>query len=87
VNTIGAETMLEKFWSIEAKLKEAGIAYETSIDRHDGISLVAHVPNEIWEIDVLADGSVDFEIYRAVSMQGEAELGRAIETIKQLNAT
>jgi hypothetical protein len=46
---------------IVRELDAAKIAYTVARNRYDGISIQAVVPGERWEIDVLEDGSVDFE--------------------------
>jgi hypothetical protein len=33
--------------------------------REDGVSIIANVPGERWEIDVLEDGEVVVEIYKS----------------------
>jgi hypothetical protein len=60
-------------------LDRARIAYHVTRYRYDAISVIAKVPGERWEIDVLEDGDVDFE--RFVSdgtVTGEAELNESI---------
>jgi len=47
------------------ELKEAKIFFELSHHRDDGISILATVPGERWEIDVLDDGEVDFERFKS----------------------
>ena len=51
------ETLQSLFRSLEA----AAIHYTVSRDRDDAVSIHAVVPGERWEIDILDDGTVDFE--------------------------
>lgn len=80
-----AAEMLAKIWSIQQALEEAGIDHAPTIYRDDAISIVANPPGEKWEIDVCEDGSVDFEVFKSTSMQGEAELEAAIAKLKTEN--
>ncbi len=48
-------------FEILAQLDEAKIAYTVTRYRYDSISVLAHLPGERWEIDVMEDGDVDFE--------------------------
>jgi len=43
------------------QLEEAKISHTVTKYRYDAISILAHLPGERWEIDVLEDGDVDFE--------------------------
>ena len=57
------------------KLEAAQIHYTLAHNRYDGVTVQAAVPGQLWEIDVLEDGTVDFE--RFVSdgtITNEAEL-------------
>ena len=50
-----------------------------SYHRHDAVSILATVPGERWEIDVLDDGDVDFERFVTTGgVTGEAEMKEAI---------
>src|SRR4051812_11597834 len=46
---------------IVKSLDAASIHYEVTMYRCDSISILAHLPGERWEIDVMEDGDVDFE--------------------------
>ena len=60
-------------------LEDARIHYRVTHNRHDGITIEAAVPGERWEIDVLADGEVDFERFvTAGGVAGEQEMNDAI---------
>ena len=83
--SFSAAEMLAKIWSIQQALEDAGIDHSPTIYRDDAISIVANPPGEKWEIDICEDGSVDFEVFKSTSMQGEAELLAAIATVKTEN--
>ncbi|MEN5081273.1 hypothetical protein ABE438_02215 [Bosea sp. TWI1241] len=83
--SISAEAMLEKLWSLQAKLKAAQIDHSLVVYRYDAVSIVANVPGEKWEIDIREDGDLDFEVFKSTPMQGEAELEAAIAEMKRLN--
>ena len=48
-------------FEIIEQLEAAKISYTVSKYRHDAVSILAHLPGERWEIDVMEDGEVDFE--------------------------
>ena len=50
-----------KIMEIAKALEEAKIHYQVTMYRYDSISILAHLPGERWEIDVMDDGDVDFE--------------------------
>ncbi len=54
---------LKKLLELSDRLKAGGIAHEVTRYREDGISIIASVPGERWEIDVLDDGEIVVEIY------------------------
>lgn len=83
--SFSAEEMLAKIWAIQTQLEDAGIDHSPTIYRDDAISIVANLPGEKWEIDVCEDGSIDFEVFKSVSMDGEAELAAAIANVKREN--
>ena len=56
---------LAKLLALSDRLKEAGIQHEVTRYREDGVSIIANVPGERWEIDVLEDGEVVVEIYKS----------------------
>lgn len=63
-------------------LEEARIHFTVTRYRRDAISVLATVPDERWEIDVLEDGTVEFERFVSKGgVAGKAELKRAIERI------
>ena len=64
-----------KLMEIFGALEAAQIHFVLAYHRYDGVSIEAAVPGERWEIDVLADGEVDFERFvSAGGVRGEAEM-------------
>jgi hypothetical protein len=60
-------------------LQAAKIHYTPSEYREDAVSILATVPGERWEIDILEDGEVDFERFvTAGGVTGETELKQFI---------
>jgi hypothetical protein len=47
------------------RLDKAHIHYTLMRSRHDAISVAVVVPGQRWEIDVLADGEVNVEVFRS----------------------
>lgn len=56
---------LKKLLALADQLKAAGIHHEVTRYREDGVSIIANVPGERWEIDVLDDGEVVVEVYKS----------------------
>lgn len=56
---------LKKLLALADDLKGAGIHHEVTRYREDGVSIIAAVPGERWEIDVLDDGDVVVEVYKS----------------------
>ena len=48
-------------FEIIKQLEAATISFTVTQYRYDSISILAHLPGERWEIDVMEDGDVDFE--------------------------
>lgn len=69
---------LKKLLALSDQLKDAGIQHDVTRYREDGVSIIAAVPGERWEIDVLDDGEVVVEVYKS---QGGC---RGEEAIKDL---
>lgn len=82
---VSGEAMLERLWAVQQELKQAAIAHDLVVYRHDAESIRAFVPGEMWEIDVCENGGLDFEVFKSTPMQGEAELRAAIAKVKQAN--
>jgi hypothetical protein len=47
------------------RLDQAGFHYTLANYREDAVSVQVHVPSEHWEVDFLADGSIEVERYRS----------------------
>jgi hypothetical protein len=76
----------ETLQAIFRSLDTAAIHYTVARYRDDAVSIRATVPGERWEIDVLDDGSVDFERFIADGTILElAELKRSIERFAEPN--
>ena len=70
--------LLKKAHSLSERRNAAGIWNEVRLFREDGLTVLAHVPGEYWEIDLLADGSTDVEVFRS---KGELEVESAVERL------
>jgi hypothetical protein len=78
---IAADALLERVNDVTTRLTEADIWHEVRFFREDGVSILAHVPGEYWEIDVLTDGSIDVEVFRTTGeLEDEAAVDRLIKT-------
>jgi hypothetical protein len=68
---------------IMEELAKAKIAYSLADAREDAITIRAVVPGQRWEIDVLRDGGIDFEVFRGDgTILGEKELRESIDKFK-----
>lgn len=56
---------LKKLLALSDQLKTAGIHHDVTRYREDGVSIIASVPGERWEIDVLDDGEIVVEVYKS----------------------
>jgi hypothetical protein len=72
-----ASDLIDRVWDLSKRLKAGRISHEIQVFRYDAVSILAHVPGQYWEIDVLADGAVDFEVYQSVAFN-ETDLDSAI---------
>jgi len=62
------------------RLRRAKIHHRIRDDREDAVSIDVVVPGERWEIDLLADGTVDIEVFRSDgAIQGEAKLNELFQ--------
>lgn len=68
-----------KLMAIIRALEAARIHFTVSYHRYDAVSILATVPGERWEIDILEDGEVDFERFVTTGVTGETELKAAIK--------
>jgi hypothetical protein len=68
-----------KLMDIIRALEAAQIHFTVSYHRYEAVSILATVPGERWEIDVLEDGDVDFERFVSTGgVTGEGDLTGAI---------
>ncbi len=68
-----------KLMGIIRALEAAQIHFVLSYHRYGAVSILATVPGERWEIDVLEIGDVEFERFVTVGgVAGEVEMTRAI---------
>ena len=68
-----------KLMEIIRALEAARIHFTVSYHRYDAVSILAIVPGERWEIDILEDGDVDFERFVTTGgVTSEAEVNEAI---------
>jgi hypothetical protein len=51
--------------SLAERLSAAKIHYDVSITRPESILFSIAVPGERWEIEVMADGSIEIEVFRS----------------------
>lgn len=64
-----------KLMKIIRALEAAQIHFTVSYHRYEAVSILATVPGERWEIDVLEDGDVDFERFVSTGgVQSEPEM-------------
>ena len=58
-------TVQGKLLNVLDKLRAAGVHFTLRQDRENAVSVDVAVPGERWEIDVLADGSVEVEVFKS----------------------
>lgn len=57
------KTTTDTLYALLDRLRQARIHYRVRDDREGAVSIDVTVPGERWEIDVLADGTVEIEIF------------------------
>ena len=65
---------ISRVFSFARRLEDAGIPYELSIQREDAIMFTVCVPHERWEIELLADGSIEVEVYKSFGETGDERM-------------
>jgi len=75
---LSASELLQQAHALSKKLENAGIWNEIRAFREDGLTVLARVPGEYWEIDLLEDGTTDVEVLRST---GELEDEFSIERL------
>jgi hypothetical protein len=79
MTTQSGKPSIAKVMRILRELEAAKIYFQLAHNRDDGITIEAVVPGERWEIDILEDGTIDFERFvTTANICGEAELMSAI---------
>jgi hypothetical protein len=73
-----ASELLRRVYALSQRLHDSGIHNEIRAFREDGLTVLAHVPGEYWEIDLLEDGTTNVEVFRST---GEMEDESAIERL------
>ncbi len=74
-----AAELLQSAHALSKELEEAGIWNEIRLFREDGITVLARVPGEYWEIDLLEDGTTDVEVFRTTGeIEDESSIQRLI---------
>ena len=73
-----AADLLRRVHALSERLTSRGIYNEIRTFRTDGVTVLAHVPGEYWEIDLLEDGTTDVEVFRTT---GEVEDEFSIERL------
>jgi hypothetical protein len=53
----------QNLYDLLDRLRDAKIHYHVRDDRRGAVSIDVAVPGQRWEIDVLADGSVEVEVF------------------------
>ncbi len=70
--------------SIVDRLRNGHIYCELTNCRNDAISVLAVVPGQHWEIDVLSDGTLDVEIYTSDgTIYGEQKLDELVNEFSE----
>ena len=59
------KTTTDNLYTLLDRLRQARIHYRMREDREGAVSIDVTVPGERWEIDVLADGSVEVEVFKS----------------------
>ena len=59
------KTTTDTLYSLLDRLQRASIHTAVRHDREGAVSIDATVPGERWEIDVLADGTIEVEVFKS----------------------
>jgi hypothetical protein len=74
-----AAELLQRAHALSKKLENAEIWNEIRFFREDGITVLARVPGEYWEIDLLEDGTTNVEVLRSTGdLEDESSVERLI---------
>ena len=67
------------------QLKQAGIYYTLAHNRDEAVMVLIAVPGERWEVEFLADGTIDVEIFvSSGGVKGPESLTRLFEEFSDL---
>ena len=81
---LSASELLRNAQALSRKLDDAGIWNEIRIFREDGLTVLARVPGEYWEIDLLEDGTTDVEVLRSTGeLESEVSIERLISEYQE----
>jgi hypothetical protein len=69
--SLTAAELLTRLYALSERLTGRGIYNEIKAFREDGMTVVAHVPGEYWEIDLLEDGTTNVEVFRTTGEMGD----------------
>ncbi|MCG7394848.1 hypothetical protein MHY87_18265 [Microvirga sp. ACRRW] len=79
-----ATELLQRAHALSKKLEDAEIWNEIRFFRKDGITVLARVPGEYWEIDLLEDGTTDVEVLRSTGdLEDETSIERLISEFSE----
>jgi hypothetical protein len=68
-------TATSSLYELIDRLRQAKIHYSIRDDRESAVSIDVVVPGERWEIDLLADGTLEIEVFKSDgAIHGEAKL-------------
>ncbi|WP_201862100.1 hypothetical protein [Microvirga soli] len=74
-----AADLLQRAHTLSKELENAGIWNEIRFFREDGVTVLARVPGEYWEIDLLEDGMTNVEVLRSTGdLEDESSIERLI---------
>lgn len=59
------KTSTDSLYALLERLRRAKIHYRMRDDREGAVSIDVTVPGERWEVDVLADGTVEVEVFKS----------------------
>jgi len=76
--SLSAAELLQRAYALSKELEGVEIWNEIRFFREDGTTVLARVPGEYWEIDLLGDGMTNVEVLRSA---GELEHESSIERL------
>ena len=77
--SFSASELLQRAHALSKELENAWIWNEIRFFREDGITVLARVPGEYWEIDLLEDGMTHVEVLRSAGdLEDESSIERLI---------